>query len=243
MRHFGHARRGETVVTEPAWVRAVTWFGLPLVGAGLGWLLKAMAGWVISLPWAPFQGPFRLADQLIRSVGEPQATVGVLALGVVVGLGFALIAEQERLLLILSKGLVTLKRGETLRGIGRASVGAVFLDGRFLVLLGHAGEELAKERSDLDRGRLEQAFLRSGFPWLADGDPYRDDYRLWVEGAHDLPPSAGALLAARERALARGDDGKEDAAALRAELARLGIVIREEKRRQYWRRTSEQKPG
>lgn len=243
MRQETYAPGGETVVTEPVWVRGLAWVGLPLLGAGLGWLLKAIAGWVVSLPWAPFQGPFRLADRLITSFGEPQATVGALALGTVVGLGLALIAEQERLVLTFSEGLVTLKRGEAARAIGRTSVDAVFLDGDSLVLLGHAGEELARERSDLDRGRLQQVFSRSGFPWLDDGDPYQNTYRLWVEGASDLPTGAGALLAARERALARGDGGEEDAAALRAELARLGIVVREEKGHQYWRRTSEQKPG
>jgi hypothetical protein len=40
---------------------------------------------------------------------------------------------------------------------------------------------------------------------------------------------------ARAKALAKRDD---DAAALRGELLRLGIVVREEKRRQYWRQVT-----
>lgn len=228
----------ETVVSEPVWGRVLMWTGLPLLGAGAGWLLKSVAGWVVSLPWAPLQGPFELADQLITSFGEPQATIGALAVGAVAGLVLAFIAEHESLTVGVSHDQVSLKRGEYSREIGRRSVNAVFLDGKQLVLLGHQTEELARENSDLDAERLRDAFQAHGFPWLAGGDPHKDEYRLWVEGTPDLPAGADALLAARARAL-NDDDGKDDAAALRAELAKLGIVVREEKTRQYWRCTRE----
>jgi hypothetical protein len=56
----------EGVDNEPAiaaWSRtdhAVVWASFPLVGAGAAWLVKALAGWIAELPWAPFQGPFEL---------------------------------------------------------------------------------------------------------------------------------------------------------------------------------------
>ncbi len=228
----------ETVVSERLWARVMMWIGFPLLGAGAGWLLKSVAGWVVSLPWAPLQGPFELADQLIASFGEPRATVGALAVGAVAGLVLAFIAEQESLTVALSHDRVSTKRGESARSIERASVNAVFLDKKQLVLLGRSGEELAREASDLDADRLREAFVAHGYPWLAGGDPYEDEYRLWVEDTPDLPAGADALLKARGRALGRGDEGKDDAAALRAELARLGIVVREEKKRQYWRRST-----
>ena len=232
-------RSSGTVVTEPAWMRALMWTGFPLLGAGAGWLIRSVAGWVASLPWAPLQGPFELADQLIASFGEPQATLGALAIGAVAGLALAFIAEHESLTVAVAHDRVSLKRGESSRSIERAAVDAVFLDGKQLVLLGRSGEELAREASDLGSDRLRAAFVAQGYPWLAGGDPYRDDYRLWVEDTPDLPFGANALLKARRKALDRGDDGKEDAAELRAELARLGIVVREEKKRQYWRRTGQ----
>ncbi|MGH3146194.1 MAG: YqeB family protein, partial [Rubrobacter sp.] len=71
----------ETIVSESVWALVLTWTGLPLLGAGAGWLLKSVAGWVATLPWAPLQGPFKLADQLIASFGEPQSTIGALAFG------------------------------------------------------------------------------------------------------------------------------------------------------------------
>lgn len=239
----GTSPRSETVVSERVLVRVLMWTGLPLLGAGAGWLLKSVAGWVASLPWAPLQGPFELADQLIASFGEPQATIGALAVGAVAGLVLAFIAEQESLTVAVSHDRVTTKRGDTSRKIGRASVNAVFLDGKQLVLLGRSGEELAREASDLDAGRLRDAFQAHGFPWLAGGDPYKGEYRLWVEDTPDLPAGANALLRARARVLGKGDDeAAELVAELRAELARLGIVVREEKKRQYWRRT-EQPPA
>ena len=48
-----------------------------------------------------------------------------------------------------------------------------------------------------------------------------------------LPVGADALLKARARALDKGDSG--DAAELRSELARLGVVVRDEKKRQFVR--------
>ena len=232
-------RSSETTVTEPAWTRVLMWSVFPLIGVGIGWLLKAIAGWVVSLPWAPLQGPFRLVEELVASFGEPQATIGALSLGAVAGLVLAFIAEQERLIVSVSNGRVLVARGEFSREIERPSVKAIFVDGAQLVLLGFSGEELVREALDLDTDRLRAAFVGHGYTWLSGGDPYKDEYRLWVEDTPDLPPGADALLKARARALERGDKGKEDAVALRAELAKLGIVVREEKTRQYWRRTRE----
>jgi hypothetical protein len=229
-------RYSETAVAEPAWVRALVWIGFPLLGAGTGLLLKSVAGWVVSLPWAPFQGPFTLVDRLIASFGEPQATIGALAVGAVAGLVLSFIAAEERLTVSISDDRTSIARGESLQAIERRSVGAVFLHGKELVILGQAGEELAREASDLDVDRLRAALLTHGYPWMADGDPYRNEYRLWVEDTPDLPVGADALLKARARALGKGDDGKGDAAELRAELAKLGIVVRDENKRQYWRR-------
>jgi hypothetical protein len=236
MESVASERYSETAVAEPAWVRALVWIGFPLLGAGTGWLLKSVAGWVVSLPWAPFQGPFTLVNHLISSFGEPQATIGALAVGAVAGLVLSFIAAEERLTVSVSDDRTSIARGESSQAIERRSVGAVFLDGKELVILGQAGEELAREASDLDVDRLRAALLTHGYPWTADGDPYRNEYRLWVEDTPDLPAGADALLKARARALGKGDDGKGDAAELRAELARLGIVVREENKRQYWRR-------
>jgi hypothetical protein len=209
--------------------RAVAWIGFPLLGAAAGWVLKLVAGWVAGLPWAPFQGPFKL----VASIAEPYATIGSLVLGLAVGLTVAVIAERELLAVTVTDNDVTLVRGTDVTvAFERSTVDAAFMDGKKLILLGSSGEELAREGSDLPAGALAKAFQAHVYPWRADGDPYQDNFRLWVHDMPGLPPGANALLAARAKALAgRGDD----AAALRTELLRLGVVVREEKRRQYWR--------
>jgi hypothetical protein len=228
----GSSGGGATVVAPPPAERALVWIGFPLIGAGAGWLLKALAEWATSLPWVPFKGPL----ELVASVPEPYATIGSLALGIVGGLVVAVLAEQDYVRVTVDDDKVTVARGGSSRQVRRASVAAVFVDGKQLVLLGHATEELDRQGGDLpDVKRLQAAFAVHGYPWAAGGDPHKDDYRRWVEDLPDLPAGANAVLRARARALDRGDE--EDAAQLRQELGKLGIVVREEGTRQFWRRT------
>jgi hypothetical protein len=226
---------GATVVAPPPAERALVWVGFPLIGAAAGWLLKSLAEWATSLPWVPFKGPL----ELVASVPDPQATIGSLALGVAGGLVVAVLAEQDYVRVTVEDDQLTVTRGGSSRRVPRASVEAVFLDGKQLVLLGHETDEVVREGGDLpDAERLEAAFRAHGYPWVPGGDPHKDEYRRWVEDLPDLPAGADAVLKARARALDRGD--KEDAAQLRLELGKLGIVVRDEGKRQFWRRT---RPG
>ncbi|MDR7302059.1 CysS/YqeB C-terminal domain-containing protein [Haloactinomyces albus] len=52
-----------------------------------------------------------------------------------------------------------------------------------------------------------------------------------------LDSGANAVFADRRRAL--DEDRSGDAAALRTELGNMGVVVRDGKKRQYWRRTSD----
>jgi hypothetical protein len=226
---------GATVVAPPPAERALVWVGFPLIGAAAGWLLKSLAEWATSLPWVPFQGPL----ELVASVPDPQATIGSLALGVAGGLVVAVLAEQDYVRVTVEDDQLTVTRGGSSRRVPRASVEAVFLDGKQLVLLGHETDEVVREGGDLpDAERLEAAFRAHGYPWVPGGDPHKDEYRRGVEDLPGLPAGADAVLKARARALDRGD--KEDAAQLRLELGKLGIVVRDEGKRQFWRRT---RPG
>ena len=226
---------GATVVGPEPLERALVWIGFPLIGAGAGWLLKWLAGWATSLPWVPFQGPL----ELVASIPEPYATIGSLALGIVGGLVVAALAEQDYVRVTVADDQVTIARGGSSRRVRRASIAAVFLDGKQLVLLGQATDELVREGGDLPGAkRLQAAFAARGYPWEPGGDPHKDEYRRWVEDLPDLPAGADAILRARARALDRGDS--QDAAQLRQELGRLGIVVREEGKRQLWRRTRRQ---
>jgi hypothetical protein len=221
---------GETVLAEPRWLLPVLWTGFPALGVGAGWALHRAVDWLVALPWIPFRGPVRL----LAGLPEPAATIGALAVGALAGLVFAgLVAIDLRTIAISPQRIALTHRGST-REVDRASVTAAFLDGRYLVLLGPATGELAREVYDLGADRLRNALLAHGYPWR-DGDPFRDGYRRWVEDTPDLPGGANALFKARERALRSGD--RDDAAELRDALGKLGIVVRDERHRQFWRAT------
>jgi hypothetical protein len=219
----------ETVtVAHPWWLRAAAWLGLAAVGAGLGWLLTLVADWVAGLTWAPLQGPF----ELVAGLPEPHATIGALVVGALAGLVLAGFVDQEALTVRVSRTEVRLSRPGTTRIVDRPTVATAFLADERLVLLGRGSEELAREPCHLPKARLAAAFTGHGIAW-ADADPYADAYRRWVPETPDLPPGANALFAARERALKAGDT--HDVEELRAELARLRVVVRDEAKRQYWR--------
>lgn len=220
----------ETVVAVPAGERALIAWGFPIAGMALGWLVKAVAGWIAGLSWAPFQGPFKL----IAEIPEPWATVGALVLGLVAGLLLVLTAIGERLTVTVRDDAAVLARVDgPSRTVARADVAAVFTDGKQLVLQGADGWEHARETSDLRTDELRAAFTAHGYPWRDDGDPHRELFRLWVPDLPGLPEGANALLAARAKAVSKREEA--ESAVLREELRRLGVLVREEKRRQYWR--------
>lgn len=224
----------ETVVTDkttPALI--LLWSGSPLAGAAAAWLIKLLAAWLVTLPWAPFQGP----AELIESFPEPQVTIGALAVGTVAGLIFAAYAVNDLVTVTVTDSAVTLTRGDTTRAVQRSDAGMVFVARKTLVILGHDTGELAHQKTDLNADALERAFAAHGYPWAA-GDPYDAEYRRWVDDAPDLPPGANAVFKARQQALNKGNDG--DVEELRAELGKLGVVARDEKKKQYWRRTHQQ---
>jgi hypothetical protein len=216
------------VVRDPLWVRLLVYVGFPLAGAGVGWLLRWLAVWVAGLEWAPFQGPFKL----LASVPQPWGTVVAVGLGVAAGLFFVVAAWQDSLTVAVGPESVLLRRGGKEREVPAAAVDAVFADGNRLVLLGSGGGELLRERSDLEAGALAAAFGAQGWRWL-EADPFADSFVRWVEGDPRLPAAADVLLRARSRALDKGKAA--DALELRGELAKLGVVVREDRKRQYWR--------
>jgi len=225
-------RNGQTVVGPPPGERAIVWSGFPVAGAVAGWVATLVAGWVASLPWAPFQGPFRL---LASVADRPLTAVVAVAVGALAGLVLAFVAESEYVIVTVDRDEITVARGDSSQTVPRASVHAVFVDQKDLVVLGPNTEELVRRGGSLPKvARLAAVFRTYGYPWRPDGDPYRDHYRRWVEDSPDLPASINALLKARARALEKRD--RADAADLRRELVRLGIVVRDQKDRQFWRR-------
>ncbi|MCZ7376652.1 YqeB family protein [Micromonospora sp. WMMC250] len=220
--------RPRTVVSGGPLELAVLWGGFPLLGAGAGWLLAAATGWLNRLPWVPFGDLIEWLDRL----PEPQATAGTITVGVVAGLVVAGIGTAERLIVTVDPAQVRLHRSDQDRTVARVDTRVVFLADKHLVLLDGDGAELVREPTDHSARQLAAAFRAHGWGW-ADDDPHRSAYRLWVPDLPGLPAGADALLRARERAVER--DRRDDARELRRELGLLGVVLRDEGKRQTGR--------
>jgi hypothetical protein len=117
-------------------------------------------------------------------------------------------------------------------------VAVVFVDGREIVVQDQSSRELARERHDQlksDAKQIPVAFRAHGYPWSEAGDPYQDRFRRWIEDDPELPAAVNAVLRARSKAFDQGDKGKADLRELRDELGKLGYVVRDKDKRQYWR--------
>ncbi|WP_405615705.1 hypothetical protein [Streptomyces sp. NBC_00076] len=222
----GRGTRGGTVLRDPVWSTVCVYVVLVLLGAGLGLLVDLLAGWLVSLPVAPLREPAGLVESLPGPV--------LPAVGAVAGLALGLVAQYEQLVIRLSGDRVVLTRKGREREFSRDAVAAVFRDGKHLVLLGHDEGELARQECDLSAGRVSGAFTRHGYVWV-DVDPHKDAFRRWVPGTPGLPEGANAVLRARQESLEKKGPGDDDVQELREELARLGVVVRDDRRRQYWR--------
>ncbi|MFI6377393.1 hypothetical protein [Streptomyces sp. NPDC050546] len=198
-------------------------------GAVAGALLPLLARWLLSLPWAPLEGP----AELLTSIPEPALTLGTVTVGALASLLLGLTAVHESLSVSISDTHVTLTIRESTQSFAREEITALFRDGKHLVVLAPDGRELDREHCGLTWPRLTDTLTAHGYPW-AEEDPHRAAYRRWVPGTPGLPPGADALLRARARARKNSDDA-DDARELRGELLRLGVVVRDEEKRQYWR--------
>lgn len=179
--------------------------------------------------WLPLPGPL----DLVRNLPDDVAPVVSVAVGAVLGLVFAGLVDRESLTVQLTMTDVVLTRPGTRRTLPRGEVAVAFRDRDQLILLGRTGRELAHEPCHLSKPKLQTAFSSYGVAW-ADQDPYLDAYRRWVPDLPELPPSANAVFVARQKALDAGDEA--DKRELREELGRLGLVVRDQRKRQYWRR-------
>ncbi|AYB46096.1 YqeB family protein [Paenibacillus lautus] len=214
--------------------RMLVWAVPPLLGAVVGWFLPAIADWATGLAWVPFQGPL----ELIASIQGPWVVIVTAVVGLLAGTVLSHLAIKESLAVRLSDKEITLRIHEAERTFRREEVSAAFMDGKQLVLLGNEGEELYREKPEAKRETVAEAFMRHGYSWR-DRDPFADHYVRWVADTPGLTPSMNALFLSREKAIE--NDDQEDAADLRRELSKLGITVRDDGKRQYWRQHG-QKP-
>ncbi|WP_112247913.1 YqeB family protein [Kribbella monticola] len=223
-----------TVIGHSTSDKAVLFGGLPLAGAALGFFLPLIAEWGAGQKWVPFLRPL----ELIASWDSWWAVIACTAAGSIAGVLLAGMALEDTLkVTITNSGIEFLKNQQTVR-VRREQVAVVFLDGREIVVQDASSRELARERHDQlksDARQIPGAFRRHGYPWSEAGDPHGEKFRRWVEDDPDLPPTVNAVLRARSKAFDQGDKGKADLRELREELGKLGYVVRDRNKNQYWR--------
>ncbi|MDK0524305.1 hypothetical protein [Streptomyces sp. ML-6] len=234
-------RDAATTVRQKTSNRVLVAAGFPVLGAVAGLLLKLLANWAASWPWTPWEDPVEFID----NAPEPTATVVSLLVGALAGGALVLLAEHGYVTVTIEDDQITTARGGSCQSAPRTAVGAVFADGKRLVVLGKGSEELIVEHknegADLPSvAQLAEGFRAHGYPWQPDGDPYQDVYRRWVEEMPGLPVSANALFKARAEALKKEDE--KNIAELRRELARLGVVVHDRGSRQWWRSVQQPDP-
>lgn len=211
---------------------------LPVLGAVAGVGLRWLAAWMAGLSWAPWQGIARSVDTLADRWGAC-TVVGLGILGALLGAVLAQhLVETMGRIAVTSTG-AGFRTKDTLETLGRSDVTDVYVEDQEIVLL--AGErEVGRWPADLPLAKVREAFTSHGWPWRETGDPFRAAYRRWEIGDPGLPTGADALLRARAGLM---DAGKTDhVRALRADLAAIGVVVRDDGAAQYWRPASPAAP-
>lgn len=226
--------KAPTTLARSAWAQGALYAAAAVLLAGVAWLLDPLANWLVGLDRAPM----RLPAELLVSIPEPWLTVGLVVLGVLAGTALIFFDSLEQSSVTVSGKGVILKRTGHVQEIAHEQIGHVFREKDRLVLLGPKGEEIAREKCDLNAQRMAAAFTEHGYAWVA-GDPYEDEFRIWVPKTPELPELANALLAARVAAMESSYSG-ESVKELRRELAKIGIVIRDKGKQQYWRGPGQQ---
>lgn len=201
----------------------------PILGAVLGWFVPTIAGWLVKVPFIPFEGPL---EWIATLEGNWIPIIGMVV-GVIAGIIFTLYAFHETLKITITDSEVKLEMKEKVETIKQKDITAIFIEEKHLTLLGVHGAELYRELTDSKKDLVEDAFKYHGYPWV-DKDPFENSYLRWVAEHPDFPSHVNTLLSARERALE--NDEPEEAEILRKDLADLGVVIRDKDKRQYVRR-------
>lgn len=221
----------ETIVGLSKIEKTLYWIIPPVLGAVLGWFLPVIADWVLTIPIVPFKGPL----EFITSLNSFWVSIIAAVIGSVAGLFFSQYILTEILQVFISDQNVKLLFKEKEEVIEKKDISAVYLENKDLVVLGHDDTELYRERIESKKMFVESAFKHHGYKW-ADEDPFKNKYQRWVADHPDFPSHINTLLLARERAIL--DNKHEEAKILRKDLAKLGVVIQDEDKRQYVRMVS-----
>lgn len=197
-----------------------------LGGAIIGWALPFVAEWMVSLPWAPWQGPAKLVTAWQTGwTGYLLIAIGILAGGV-----FGLYALSDLVSVTIDRQSLTIGKQSARLVLPREDISGIFFDEKDLVLTGKGGAEVHRTRAETERRQLGEALLAYGWPYL-DHDPFATRVTPWVPHAARLPADVNSMLEARSRALSQKK--QDEAQGLARELGAAGYVVRDRNGQQH----------
>lgn len=201
----------------------------PLLGTGLGAVIKPVVGW-FTTTFESAPAPLRI----LADIPTPWAVVVLTVVGAVVGLWLSHEAQQDSLAVAVdAEGLTTTHRNDD-RYLQRSRIGSVFTDPHDFVVLDVHGREIFRgPAADLPTERLAAALRRHDYPWVGTRDPHEDQYRGWIDGHPDLDEQTHVLLRSRRAALESDDRAESDR--IHRRLQQFGLLVRDRKSKQQYR--------
>ncbi|WP_026908118.1 YqeB family protein [Paucisalibacillus globulus] len=202
---------------------------VPMILGGLiGWFIPVIADWLLNLPVVPWE---KLIE-FIASLNSLWISIVASIIGIIAGILLTLIIFEESLEVTITYENLLLKLGDKVDTLDKKDISTIYIENKQLIILGKNSNELYREVFETKIDTVRETFRNYQYPWK-EKDPFEKEYQRWVLGHPDFPEKVNALLYAREHALK--EDKKKDAKYLREDLAKLGVVIRDERNSQYVR--------
>ncbi|AIK39330.1 putative yqeB [Bacillus pseudomycoides] len=221
-------RDNKTVIGLSKFEKTLVIF-IPIILGGLvGWFIPVIANWILKLPVVPMEKLFLF----ITSFNSLWVSIVASIIGIIIGMLLTLTIFDESLEVTISYTSLQLKLGDTVNTLEKSSISTIYMEDKQFIILGKNGNELYRAVIETKKGTVREALHNYHYPW-EEKDPFHIEYQRWALGHPDFPEKINALLHARELAL---KEKKADTAKyLREDLAKLGVVIRDEKNGQYVR--------
>ncbi|MBB4823336.1 hypothetical protein HNO89_000556 [Sporosarcina luteola] len=213
-----------------AWLIAFSIFGV-----ALGYFFSRILSWLMTKDRIPFQERLTFINKFVElfqlHLGE-WSNVLFSIVGLVGGLYGAKLLLRESPAISITNDNIKIANDVITIELLQDEIRDIYYDHDELVIVGCSGHELLRKSYDSKPETLKVAFKQHGYPFRTD-DLYSHLFTLWQPASQHLPDHVHALLKARE--IAKKNDEGEEANVMRSELAKLGVVVKDEGTKQFWR--------
>lgn len=203
---------------------------LPIVLGIVGWYLPKLLDFIKEIPFLSDS----LVLRLLELIDPFWLSILLLIAGFIIGVILAFVIYREALKMSINDQEILIDKDDHKQIIKKSEIKEIYMDDQEVVITGHHGEELLRERTEVARENIRNIFLDYHYPWC-DQDPYKDEFSLWTLGDHTLGEKANSILYERRKAIREKDEKK--AKNLRMDLKELGVIVKDQGENQYVRTT------